>query len=151
MSISPRARLPHPRSTKAPATPSASGAPCENGQPQAPSEVPFLSVFLKREPEEGLRCSRMRLARLELLRPLIPAVGDAHCLRVRPAKVGSRWTIWPQEDNHSGSQFGVRWPLPSVSPEPALHRCQVSAVRLPRAAPSRFARVSDKDPRCTRT
>src|ERR1700756_3852047 len=133
------------RESKAP--PSASGAPCGYGQPQAPSEVPFLSVFLKREPVEGLRYLRMRLARLGLLRPLIPAVADAQSLRVRPAKVGSRWTIWPREDHHSGSQLGVRWPLPSVAPEPALHRCQVLAVRLPRAPPSRFARVSDKDPR----
>src|SRR4029077_318661 len=89
----------------------------------APSavEVPCLSVFLKREPGEGLRYSRMRLAPLGLLRPLIPAVAYAQALRARPAKIGSRWTIWPREDNHSGSQFGVRWPLPSVSPEPALH------------------------------
>jgi len=55
-------------------------------QPQAPSEVPFLSVFLKREPVEGLRYSRMRLARLGLLRPLIPQLGRTS-LRVRPCKV----------------------------------------------------------------
>src|ERR1700739_1885674 len=117
MSISLRAPLLHPRKRRERAPPSASGEQCENGQPQAPCEVPFLSVFLKREPGEGLRYSRMQLARPGLPRPLIPAVGDAHCLRVRLEKVGSRWTIWPQEDNHSGSQFGVRWPLRLASTE----------------------------------
>jgi len=79
--------------------PSASGAPCENGQPQAPLRS-AISLCLPEaaSQKKGLRYSRMRLARQGLPRPLIPAVADEHCLRVRSAKVGSRWTIWPQED-----------------------------------------------------
>jgi len=48
-------------------------------------------------------------------------------------------------DNHSGSQFGVRWPLPSVSLSLRYIDARFQPSDCLGAPPSHFARVSDKD------